>query len=138
MLQRCLNPKNTEYKNYGGRGITIYPPWIDDYVAFRDYINQNLGPCPKDQTLDRINNDGNYEPGNLHWAPQSVQRLNARTPKLNQTSFKGVYQRGQQCTASISHNNKTFHLGTFNTPEEAHTAYCKKAKELHGKFFCAG
>ena len=82
MKARCLNPKNPRYKDYGGRGITIFPGWINDFPTFKKYIDQNLGPRPKGQTLDRINNDGNYEPGNLRWAPPSVQQQN-KQPRLS-------------------------------------------------------
>jgi hypothetical protein len=76
---RCLNPKSEAFKYYGGRGITIAPEWIDDFSTFRDYIFQILGPKPSPQhTIDRIDNDGDYEPGNLRWAPKVVQSQNSR------------------------------------------------------------
>jgi hypothetical protein len=81
--KRCLNPKNAGFKNWGGRGITIAPEWIDDFQAFHDYVTQNLGPRPKGYTLDRIDNDGNYEPGNLRWAPRSQQNLNSRRSRVS-------------------------------------------------------
>lgn len=76
---RCLNPKAINYERYGGRGIKIYQPWLDDDpVAFCDWIDQNLGPRPANHTLDRIDNDGNYEPGNLRWATRLQQNRNRR------------------------------------------------------------
>src|SRR6516165_2533471 len=77
----CL--KNKGFKNYGGRGIKIAPEWVNDFVAFRDYINQNLGPRPKGYSLDRIENDEGYEVGNLRWSPRSEQRHNSRTSRVN-------------------------------------------------------
>ena len=57
----------------------MYPPWIDDYVAFRDYIIKHLGPKPSPKhSIDRRDNDGNYEPYNLRWATPSEQILNSR------------------------------------------------------------
>ena len=50
---------------------------VNDFVAFRGYVNQTLGPRPKDQSLDRINNYGNYEPNNLKWSTPSEQTLNS-------------------------------------------------------------
>src|SRR5262249_32905676 len=74
-----LNPKNKNYNDYGGRGIAFYPPWINDYPAFRNYVNQHLGPKPSpSHTIDRTNNNGNYEPGNLRWATKSEQVQNRR------------------------------------------------------------
>jgi hypothetical protein len=81
--QRCLNPKNKDYKNYGGRGITITLEWVNNFPAFRDYVFQSLGPCPKEHTLDRIDNDRNYEPGNLRWAPRSTQNRNRQNSRIN-------------------------------------------------------
>jgi len=66
---RCLNKNNKRYSDYGGRGIKIYSSWEKNFSAFRDYIFASLGDKPsEDHSLDRIDNDGNYEPGNLRWA----------------------------------------------------------------------
>lgn len=77
MLARCENPNHQAYKNYGGRGITVCAEW-HDVAAFIAWIDANLGSPPDGCTLDRIDNDGNYEPGNLRWAPRKVQRANQR------------------------------------------------------------
>jgi len=58
------------------------PEWID-FIPFRDYINEHLGPRPKGHTLDRIENHEGYFPGNLRWAPRSVQNYNTRRSKIN-------------------------------------------------------
>jgi hypothetical protein len=58
------------------------PEWIKDFVVFRDYINQNLGPRPKGCTIDRIDNDEGYFPGNIRWATPSVQSNNTNRTKL--------------------------------------------------------
>lgn len=76
MKQRCLNPKGKQWADYGGRGITVWPDWISDYLAFLAYIGR--APSPK-HTLDRYpNNDGNYQPGNVRWATQKEQQNNRR------------------------------------------------------------
>lgn len=72
---RCQNPDCKQYRDYGGRGITICAKWRDDYTAFAADIGQKPSPA---HTLDRINNNGNYEPGNVRWATRRQQRLNAR------------------------------------------------------------
>lgn len=72
---RCNNNKHVAFKNYGGRGITINPEWIKNPQLLIDEI----GPRPSsDYTLDRINNDGNYESGNVRWATRSEQAKNKR------------------------------------------------------------
>lgn len=79
MKTRCLNPNSKDYKNYGGRGIKIYPEWIDDFVAYDVWCKKNLGPYPgKGWTRDRIDNDGHYWPGNLRWATYKQQANNKR------------------------------------------------------------
>lgn len=76
---RCYNPKNPAYKNYGGRGITVCDEWKNSFVAFMDYVEENLGPKPSTQhTVDRINNDGNYELGNIRWTTWGEQANNRR------------------------------------------------------------
>lgn len=73
--QRCFNPKNGRYDDYGGRGITMCEEWRDSFASFYAHV----GPRPDGCTLDRINNDGNYEPGNVRWATAEQQRHNKRT-----------------------------------------------------------
>jgi hypothetical protein len=76
---RCLNPRHDNFRNYGGRGIALGPAWRDDYPAFRDWLDRHLGPCPRGCSLDRIDNDGPYAPGNLRWATLAEQAHNSRT-----------------------------------------------------------
>lgn len=74
MRQRCLNPNVASYANYGGRGIRVCDRW-NDFSAFR--ADMGCRPSPA-HSLDRIDNDGNYEPGNCRWATRSEQQRNKR------------------------------------------------------------
>lgn len=76
MTQRCYNPTNKDFKNYGARGITVHPVWKDSFEAF--YMHMGPKPTP-DHTIERINYDGNYEPGNVKWIPRKDQPLNTRS-----------------------------------------------------------
>jgi hypothetical protein len=79
MHQRCRDPKSTSFKNYGGRGISVCTRWLD----FRNFLD-DMGKKPSiKHTIDRKNNDGNYEPTNCYWATRIEQQKNKRGPKLN-------------------------------------------------------
>lgn len=75
MLQRCYNQKRVKYKDYGGRGIQVCQEW-HDYIVFRDWAIAN--GYDENLSLDRINNDGNYEPANCRWATAKQQANNRR------------------------------------------------------------
>lgn len=77
MRRRCDDPKDSHYKNYGERGIRIHDEWYD-VAVFIAYLESELGPCPEGHSLDRIDNNKNYEPGNLRWADAVTQRHNQR------------------------------------------------------------
>ena len=74
MKARCDNVSHKQYKDYGGRGIRYFGPWKDFEIFAKDVGN----PPTKKHTLDRINNNGNYEPGNIRWAERVVQARNTR------------------------------------------------------------
>jgi hypothetical protein len=77
MMARCYRPAHKGYKNYGGRGIRVCSEWHDPAV-FAAYLDEELGPCPEGHTLDRIDPDGDYEPGNVRWLDWPAQHKNKR------------------------------------------------------------
>ena len=89
MKKRC---RDTQNPNYGGRGINVYPAWGNDFQAFYDYVSKLEHFGEKGYTLDRIDNDGNYEPGNLRWT----------------TSKKQI--RNRQCTLMVEYQGKQMPL----------------------------
>jgi hypothetical protein len=76
MVDRCERPKTTSFKDYGGRGITVCAAWRHDFLAFL----ADVGPKPDPTfSIDRIDTNGNYEPGNVRWADKATQVRNRRT-----------------------------------------------------------
>lgn len=79
---RTTNANNPRYKDYGGRGISIAPEWVKSFQAFKDYILSSMGERPNGYSLDRIDNNKGYEPGNIRWANDTTQRINSRRVRL--------------------------------------------------------
>jgi len=77
-LNRCTNPKNKKYPDYGGRGIRMCPEWVESAQTFLS----DMGPCPDGLSLDRIDNTKGYEPSNCRWASYSQQNRNHRRNRI--------------------------------------------------------
>lgn len=75
MIDRCHNPSNSRYAGWGGRGISVCPEWRNDFMAFLNHVGKK--PSPK-HSIDRIDNDRGYGPGNCRWALPYTQMRNSR------------------------------------------------------------
>lgn len=114
--QRCYNPKCSQYHNYGGRGIKMCDRW----QSFENFL-ADMGQRPADKTsIDRINNDGDYEPGNCRWATSKEQSYNTRT-SLNAKGYCFIKSK-KKWVAYSTGKGKAVRLGHFKTEEEAKEA----------------
>jgi len=80
MKNRCYNSNLESWHRYGGRGIKVYGPWLTDFEAFFEHIGPR--PSPK-HSVDRIDNDGDYAPGNVRWATNKEQAASRCLTKLS-------------------------------------------------------
>lgn len=75
MKERCRNKNNPLFHRYGGRGISVCSRWLEHGTGFKNFLS-DMGERPQGFTLERINNDGNYEPSNCKWASRKEQQRN--------------------------------------------------------------
>lgn len=118
MRRRCYDEKFKHYNNYGGRGIKVCDRWLGDFANFV----ADVGCRPKDHSLDRINNDGNYSPENIRWADRVTQNGNTRATQRS-TGVPGVSRNASGgYRARFKRNGVEVHLGNFETVQEASDA----------------
>lgn len=102
LKRRCTNPSHARYSDYGGRGISVCSEWVEDFWAFV----RDVGERPEGRTkggraywqLDRIDNEGNYEPGNVRWASPDQQVQNRREFDAGQYTLRGSAQSKSKLT----------------------------------------
>lgn len=124
MKKRCFNKKRPNYNNYGGRGIMVCNEWKNDFLSFYNWSLQN--GYKDNLTIDREDNDGNYEPTNCRWANRNTQARNKRKLMITNTSgYKGVTLKKEtnKWNSFIMINNKRIHLGYFKDKLDAAKAY---------------
>ena len=124
MKQRCYNTKCSRYKYYGSRGIGICDEWLNSPQAFYDWAMAN--GYQENLTIDRINNDGNYEPQNCRWVSMKEQATNKRPRKSNTGAVGVTYdEMNHRYRVFLSHNH---YVGSCKSLEEA-IALRKQAEE---------
>lgn len=128
--QRCYNPNEKAYPNYGGRGIKVCDEWRNRH-GFRQFL-KDMGKCPKGYTLDRIDVNGNYEPANCRWAGWHTQASNKRKPPKRTSSYVGVSKLGYKWKAEIIVKGDR-HYTIHQTEEEAVKARKKMERDYLGR-----
>ena len=128
MVRRCRDTKNINYPHYGAKGIDVYEEWSirgewgttevpPGFLCFLSYIEEHLGDKPDGYTLDRIDNSGDYEPGNIRWADMHTQNYN-RSSKLGALrNIRRVPSGRFQVNVCVNRTKQ--YLGTYDTIEEA-------------------
>lgn len=124
MKQRCSNPKNKFYKNYGKRGITVCGEWLDDFMSFYDWAIKS--GYKENLEIDREDNNKGYSPDNCRWVTHSINNQNTRKINIRNTSgYRGVcwHKKAEKWMAQIKVNDKSVYLGLYNTALEGAKAY---------------
>jgi len=126
MINRCYNPKNDRYHNYGGRGIKVCDRWRE---SFENFLN-DMGIRPEDRTLDRIDVNGNYEPSNCRWSDSITQYRNMTKSHYitfrGQTKILSDWAREFGTTTTAIH----YHLNTHNDLEVMYQWRLKHNKKV--------
>lgn len=105
VIQRCTNPNHPRYADYGGRGISICDDWRNSFESFHAHVTALPNYGTKGYSLDRTDNDGNYEPGNVRWLTRNGQRRNTRTSRI--ITFNGKTQCLWDWAQEVGINDET-------------------------------
>lgn len=128
MKDRCDNPNNPEYAEYGGRGITYCSEW----KAYEGFMLTSPEGYDDTLTLDRRDTDGNYCPENCRWATMSTQNHNRRKRDGCKSVYIGVVQFNKRWHARIRKHGENLHIGTYATEIDAARAYDDASEEIYG------
>lgn len=126
MIARCTDTNHASYENYGGRGISVCERWRNSFTAFYE----DMGPKPTEShTIERKDNDGNYEPGNCKWATLQEQSRDKRINKNNKSGYTGVRLHAENgAWVAYIYVGRHINLGSFKSKMDAVRA--RKEAEL--------
>jgi hypothetical protein len=132
MLQRCYNPNNSFYKRYGARGITVCERWKNSFADFYS----DMGAKPANTSIDRIDNNGNYEPSNCRWATQKAQLANREITKKLEVDGRRTALSELAESAGLSRKSVNARINAgwsvedaLNKPMRENMTHCRKGHE---------
>lgn len=129
MKNRCNNPNSADYELYMGKGIKVHDEWLNSFTSFFEY----MGKRPEGMTsIDRIDSNKNYEPGNVRWADNTTQARNKGVYKNNTSGYPGVWwnSKNKNWRVGINVNGKNIELGSFPKEEKEKAIKARKEAEL--------
>lgn len=132
--QRCYNPNDIGYKYYGGRGIKVCNEWLDKEKGFANFYNWSMqNGYREDLSIDRINNDGNYEPNNCRWTTRKVQNNNTRRLHIitynNESHTLTEWSKILNINVTTLSNRINYRKMPIKEAFEKNTNRCKKVKQ---------
>ncbi len=130
MKRRCLNKNDPSYAGYGAKGVAVCDEWLHSFKAFYDYIGERPST---EHSIDRIDVNGNYEPGNVRWATKLQQSINRNVRVSNKSGQSGVtlFKPSGKWLAGITVDKRRIFLGYFDDMQDAITA----RKQAEDKYF---
>lgn len=122
MISRCYKKEKHNFKDYGGRGISICEEWRNDFNNFYNWAINN--GFEQHLQIDRIDNDGNYSPENCRWVTKEQNSINTRLSSANKSGFKGVvfHKEKNKWKSQIIWNRQYYFLGYYIDIEDAKQA----------------
>lgn len=128
MMRRCYQPRDKDYCSYGARGVIVFAPW-HDYIVFAAAVGEPVG----DQTLDRVDVEGDYVPGNVRWASVLIQNRNCRQEKQNSSGHIGISKTAKGWRAHLGAFGRSYSTRVFPSLDQALEA----RKAMENKYWTA-